>query len=208
MRKSTIHSSENLDQLECLGFASRYVITGTDRAGKTTLCYKLVGFLQSNGINAGIALEPSRTSRFLAQGYRGTLSQLDLFARTIANEAEAARACEVVICDRSVLDVLVYTDFTISNMGMHNDLLVRNAIESFVSDYVKTYSFFFFLDWTYETQKEKDYLRYSNPVNQGDIKKTLLERLASAGVSFSKLDDPNNALDTIADHILKEYKNC
>ena len=54
--------------------------------------------------------EQSRRSVALAEGRRGVSTQLDLFARTVVVELEVARSSAVVVCDRSLVDILAYTD--------------------------------------------------------------------------------------------------
>ena len=86
--------------------------------------------------------EQSRRSVALAEGRRGVSTQLDLFARTVVVELEVARSSAVVVCDRSLVDILAYTDLLPPDSDP-SDLAMRRAMDAFAEHYLATYAAIF-----------------------------------------------------------------
>ena len=120
--------------------------------------------------------EQSRRSVALAEGRRGVTTQLDLFARTVVVELEVARSSAVVVCDRSLVDILAYTDLLPPDSDP-SDLAMRRAMDAFAEHYLATYAAIFLPAWTLEAV-EDDPLRAPVRHLQDDLAAHIERRLA------------------------------
>ncbi|MFE1803285.1 AAA family ATPase [Streptomyces sp. NPDC059517] len=179
----------------------RFAICGTHNAGKTTICHEVVSRLMKRGISVAYASEPSRTSRFLAAGTRGSQTQLELFARTIANETEAGRSSSVVICDRSLIDVLAYSD-ALEKTGLLQEKLILDAMSTFIDSYALTYELFFQIGWKFDMARSVDPLRVDGNEFQEQIQSRIEGHLKRLQIPAVTLTDPDTAAASIEKKIL------
>ena len=89
--------------------------SGVHGTGKTTSVYEAAAHYKKKGYNVGIILETARKCPLpvLSLGCRtpSVEAQQWIFARQIQEEIEAAMRHEVVITDRTVVDVIAYTRY-------------------------------------------------------------------------------------------------
>jgi hypothetical protein len=183
--------------------ARRYAISGRDHTGKTTICHAVVARLRAQGVDADMVDEQSRRSVALAEGRRGVSTQLDLFARTVVVELEVARSSAVVVCDRSLVDILAYTDLLPpdSDPADPSDAGMRRAMDAFAEHYLATYAAIFLPAWTLETV-EDDPLRAPVRHLQDDLAAHIERRLAPYADLVVRLDTQATAVDVVVAHIL------
>ncbi|WP_106189079.1 AAA family ATPase [Umezawaea tangerina] len=179
----------------------RFAISGTHLTGKTTLCHDVVARLLRRGYAVSLALEPSRISRYLAGGSRGHMTQLELFAGTIAAEVEALRSAEIVICDRSLLDVLAYTDALSIDLSRHKEVLAQ-AMSAFSELYIPTYDMIFRPAWRFSMVDSVDPLREEGDALQEYIDQRICHHAERIGVGLINLGDPNSAAAEIEDRVI------
>jgi hypothetical protein len=185
-----------------IGAASRYAISGRDRTGKTTICHAVVARLRAQGVDADLVDEQSRRSVALAEGRRGVSTQMDLFARTVVVELEVARSSAVVVCDRSLVDILAYTDLLPPDTDPA-DLAMRRAMDAFADHYLATYDVVFLPSWRLETLDD-DPLRAPVRHRQDELAAHIERRLAPYADRVARLDVQATAVDTVVARILDD----
>ena len=183
--------------------ARRYAISGRDHTGKSTICHAVTARLRAQGVDADMVDEQSRRSVALAEGRRGVSTQMDLFARTVVVELEVARSSAVVVCDRSLVDILAYTDLLPpdSDPSDPSDAAMRRAMDAFADHYLGTYAAIFLPDWTLDTV-EDDPLRPPVRHLQDDLAAHIERRLAPYADLVVRLDTQATAADAVVAHIL------
>jgi predicted ATPase len=182
--------------------ARRYAISGRDHTGKTTICHAVTAHLRAQGVDAQMVDEQSRRSVPLAQGRREVATQLDLFARTVLVELEVSRATEVVVCDRSLVDILAYTDL-LDGDDDESDAALRAAMDAFAERYLATYTAIFVPSWQ-PAAVDDDPLRAPVRHRQDELAAHIERRLAPYAARVVRLDDRATAVDTVVDHVLRD----
>jgi hypothetical protein len=180
--------------------ARRYAISGRDHTGKTTICHAATAQLRRAGIDAQMVDEQSRRSVALAEGRREVATQLDLFARTVVVELEVARSTDVVVCDRSLVDILAYTDLLPAPDDPAKVAMCR-AMDAFAEHYLATYAAIFLPSWRLDTAGD-DPLRAPVRHLQDDLEAHIERRLAPYADRLVRLTDPATAADDVVAHIL------
>jgi hypothetical protein len=144
--------------------------------------------------------EQSRRSVPLAQGRREVATQLDLFARTVVVELEVARATDVVVCDRSLVDILAYTDLLDADDDAAQAAM-RAAMDAFAAHYLATYTAIFVPSWHLETVDD-DPLRAPVRHRQDELAAHIDRRLAPYPDRVVPLPHQDTAVDDVVAHIL------
>ncbi len=180
----------------------RFAIVGTHNSGKTTLCHEVTSRLMRRGVPVSYAPEPSRTSRFLAAGTRDLKTQLDIFVRTVSTELEAARGRKIVVCDRSLVDVLAYTDFMEERPSLE-EKLTREAMHAFADKYLLTYRLFFKVCWSFDMDDSSDPLRIDGSAFQADIDTRIEHHLARLSLPTRRLTDSVQAAEQVERQIIE-----
>jgi hypothetical protein len=185
--------------------ARRYAVSGRDHTGKTTICHAVTARLRAQGVDADMVDEQSRRSVALAEGQRGITTQLDLFARTVVVELEVARSSEVVVCDRSLVDILAYTDLLEADGDTEDlaDAAMRQAMDAFAEHFLATYAAIFVPSWRLEAVDD-DPLRAPVRHRQDELAAHIDRRLAPYAARVVRLDDQETAVDAIVDHVLRD----
>jgi AAA domain-containing protein len=185
--------------------ARRYAISGRDHTGKTTICHAVTARLRAQGVDADMVDEQSRRSVALAEGRRGITTQLDLFARTVVVELEVARSSEVVVCDRSLVDILGYTDLLDADPESEGptDLAMRKAMDAFAEHFLATYAAIFVPSWSLEAVDD-DPLRAPVRHRQDELAAHIERRLAPYADRVVRLDDQATAVDAVVGHVLRD----
>lgn len=133
----------------------KIALIGTHGIGKTTTAYGIAHQLKKMRYNA-IVLNESARKCPLPINKKGTEnSQLWIFGKQLCNESEIHPLVDFAICDRTVLDVLVYSSF-----NQHRSL--THALTNLVKHQMKTYDTIFYLPI------RKDYLK-SDGQRSGDV---------------------------------------
>jgi hypothetical protein len=179
--------------------ARRYAISGRDHTGKTTICHAVTSRLRAGGVDAQMVDEQSRRSVALAEGRREVATQLDLFARTVVVELEVARSTAVVVCDRSLVDILAYTDLLPSSSDPGDAAMCR-AMDAFAEHYLATYDAIFLPSWSLDATGD-DPLRAPVRHLQDELAAHIERRLAPYADRVVRLPDPTTAVDDVLAHI-------
>jgi nicotinamide riboside kinase len=107
----------------------KIAVVGTHGAGKSTFALKIAHHLRTIGQNVDIIQERVRYSPFKFNEGSTPQTAMWLYHNQVCRELESsARGFDTIVCDRSVLDCLVYAEyFNIFNEYLH--YLVDSAFE-------------------------------------------------------------------------------
>ena len=84
--------------------------TGTHGTGKTTAAYAMAHKLKLQGHNVGLVQETARLCPFPINKRMSEKSQLWIFTTQIQAKLDALRRHPVVVCDRTIIDSIAYSD--------------------------------------------------------------------------------------------------
>lgn len=174
-------------------------IIGTHYSGKTALCHQVVGQLRSEGFLIEYVREASRNSYYLASGVFNYAMQLDILNRQISEELEILRTSELVICDRTVLDVLAYS-YYLPEPATKLESIYKKCIEVTAYEFLKTYDILFFKTDYFDTLKSNDNLVQKDNQFQNIIFSTIKKIIDKTHLTLIEIDS-NNGLVTITNTI-------
>ena len=135
-------------------------LEGAHGTGKSTLAHALVAHYKLRSINAVLVSETARRSGFVeavvihGSGTFSLEAELQLFAAHISEEQLAARHHELVVCDKTVANVVGYARLLVSETCDAPNLL--DAMENFAAAYSSYYDKVFYLSETYDLSTTKD----------------------------------------------------
>ncbi|MCR4820069.1 MAG: ATP-binding protein [Elusimicrobiales bacterium] len=164
----------------------KIALISTHGTGKTTLCFEVAAMLKKLGLKVKVFSEIA--TQAFEQGIpineKTTLpAQLFIMMQHISEELRAdIREYEVVICDRSVFDNLVYMERRCGR---------QNFVRSFIKDYSEKFPYDVIYKLPLVGELTEDGIREAhNQQFQEDIYKMLNETLAEMNVKHVTLDKP------------------
>jgi thymidylate kinase len=133
-------------------------IEGAHGSGKTTAIYTIAGELKARGIHLGIVDDSARRNRFvedfILHGIPMTsIAEVNLVCQQIAAETIAARHNDLILCDKTILNILAYSSLLVE------DSTILTALRVFGSAYVSSYDNIFLLSEDFNVQEAGDSLR-------------------------------------------------
>lgn len=108
---------------------------GTQGTGKTTTCYDTVASLKKMGFDACIANETARMCPFPINKNSTLKTSQWIFAKQTLQELESKT--HILICDRTILDVLVYSSV--------NKIEGFMSISPYIKEQMKSYDLLFYI---------------------------------------------------------------
>lgn len=112
---------------------------GTHGSGKTTLCYQQAAYYKTIGKNVKLINETARSCPFLLNHQFNSYGAMWIVHTHIKKELEAiAKSAEMIICDRSPIDSMMYALATGCTVGIQIKNLYRMA-EDWMDTYDKIY---------------------------------------------------------------------
>jgi hypothetical protein len=127
-------------------------IEGTHAAGKSTLVHALTAHYRKRGVLVDCTGEPARTSPFIEETVihgKGTFDlvcEVDLFAAQLSATLRASRHHDLLICDKTVVNVLAYARLVLATAPGSVDAAVLDAMTTFCRAWVQaTYDAVFYL---------------------------------------------------------------
>lgn len=129
---------------------STIAIDGTHASGKTTLIHALTARYRRQGINVAAMGEPARTSPYMEEIVihgRGTFdiaAEVDVFAAHLQFHLRTARNHQLLIADKTILNVLAYARMLLKVEPGSHDADVLDAMENFCRAWSPTYDLVFF----------------------------------------------------------------
>lgn len=186
---------------------TKIAISGTHGSGKSTLVSELYSKLKKKNIRVNTTTEVARKSIFLASKEISPAMQLDLFGKQISEEMEASRNCDLLLCDRSIIDILMYTKLFFPNNPQAK--MFSSAMEDFIKTYHKTYRYIFKLSTIYNTNLVKDDIRPKDLKIQQDADKAIEKEFQNLGIEYIDLPKDNIAnflVNFIETNVINETK--
>lgn len=125
-------------------------IEGTHASGKTTLTHALAAHYRECGIHVGTVEEPARSSPFIEEIVvhgKGTFdleTEVDLFAAQLSAQLRAARQHTMVICDKTIANVLAYARLVLETPPRSRAAVSLAAMEEFCRAWAGTYDAVFY----------------------------------------------------------------
>jgi predicted ATPase len=120
-------------------------VEGTHASGKTTLTYALAAHYREQGIHVAIVEEPARHSPFVeeivvhGQGRFDFETEVDLFAAQLSAQLRAARQHTMVICDKTIANVLAYARIVLEAPPRSRTAVTLDAMNTFCRAWAGTY---------------------------------------------------------------------
>jgi predicted ATPase len=167
-------------------------IDGTHASGKTTLIHALTAHYRRQGINVAAMDEPARSSPFMEEiviHRRGTFdlaAEVDVFAAHLQYQLRTARNHQLLIADKTIVNVLAYARMLLDITPDTIDAAVLDAMETFCRAWIPTYDLVFFTHDHYS--QPSDGFRAKVVGLQGAAANTLRELYQQ--LDFSVLDVP------------------
>lgn len=132
-------------------------IEGTHAAGKTTLVHALTAHYRQHGVLVNCTGEPARTSPFIEEtvihgkGAFDLACEVDLFAAHLSTTLRAARHHALLICDKTVVNVLAYARLVLAATPGGPEPAVLDAMAEFCAAWAPaTYDAVFYLPDRYD----------------------------------------------------------
>ncbi|WP_410570346.1 AAA family ATPase [Amycolatopsis sp. cmx-4-61] len=125
-------------------------IDGTHASGKTTLLHALTAHFRRQGVNVAAMGEPARSSPFMEEIVihgRGTFdlaAEVDVFAAHLQDQLRTARNHQLLIADKTIVNVLAYARMLLDVVPGSLDAAVLDAMEHFCRSWAPTYDVVFF----------------------------------------------------------------
>ncbi len=125
-------------------------IDGTHASGKTTLIHALTAHYRRQGVNVAAMGEPARSSPFMEEiviHQRGTFdlaAEVDVFAAHLQCQLRTARNHQLLIADKTIINVLAYARMLLHIVPDSADAAVLDAMGNFCRAWAPTYDMVFF----------------------------------------------------------------
>ncbi|MFI7214675.1 ATP-binding protein [Micromonospora maritima] len=131
-------------------------IEGTYAAGKSTLVHALTAHYRARGVLVACTPEPARTSPFIEEtvihgkGAFDLTTEVDLFGAQLSTTLRAARHHDLLICDKTAINVLAYARLVLAAPPGSHEAAVLQAMAVFCRAWApSTYDAVFFLPDAY-----------------------------------------------------------
>lgn len=125
-------------------------IEGTHASGKTTLTHALAAYYRERGIHLATVEEPARHSPFIEEivvhgkGQFDLECEVDLFAAQLSAQLWAARQHTMVICDKTIANVLAYAWLVLATPPRSSEAATLSAMEAFCRVWAGVYDVVFY----------------------------------------------------------------
>jgi len=132
-------------------------IEGTHASGKTTLVHALTAHYRERGVLVDCTGEPARTSPFIEEtvihgkGVFDLPTEVDLYAAQLSATLRGARHQHLLICDKTVVNVLAYARMVLPAPPGSQEAAVLDAMAGFCRVWAPaTYDAVFYLPDRYQ----------------------------------------------------------
>lgn len=175
-----------------IGCCRLIAIEGTHGTGKTTLAHALTARLKREHHNAGQAGESARESPFVetvvvhGRGAMDISAELHIFASQIVREQLLARHLELLVCDKSVVNVLAYARLVLTGDDPATARLLA-AMRDFCHAYVPLYDIAFLVSDRYELGGTDDPYRPRDGRLRDAVETELLSACDQVGLPLARV---------------------
>jgi energy-coupling factor transporter ATP-binding protein EcfA2 len=167
-------------------------VEGTNASGKTTLVHGLTSHLRERSLHAASTGEPARTSPFMEEiSLHGQpfdlVAEVDLFAQHLTGVLRAARHQQVLITDKTPLNVLAHAELLLDT-GEPRAREVLNSLRALCRVWMPgTYDVVVYCRDQYDQQAGKDRMRDRVSALQQAVDTSLFEACTGIGVPMVEL---------------------
>ena len=136
-------------------------VEGTHASGKTTLTHALAAHYREQGIHVATVEEPARHSPFVEEivvhgkGRFDLETEVDLFAAQL----RAARQHTMVICDKTIANVLAYARIVLETPPRGHAAVTLDAMDTFCRAWAGTYDAVFYCCDRFSQHQQGDLYR-------------------------------------------------
>jgi nicotinamide riboside kinase len=127
-----VFSSEKMD-------VRKVGVMGAHGTGKTTMARAAAKEMMNYYPRTALVQEQARECPYSINRNMSMISQRWLFGRQIVSEHVAARDAEILVCDRTILDSIVYSTW-LEEHGRNEITPFLNAVMPFALQYMESYS--------------------------------------------------------------------
>src|SRR5207244_3376367 len=127
-------------------------VEGTHASGKSTLVHALTAHYRARGVLVDCTAEPARTSPFIEEivihgkGVFDLETEVDLFAAQLSATLRGARHHKLLICDKTIVNVLAYARLVLPVAAGGHVAAVLDAMAGFCRAWTpRTYDAVFYL---------------------------------------------------------------
>ena len=137
-------------------------VEGTHASGKTTLTHALAAYYRERGIHVTTVEEPARHSPFIEEivvhgrGQFDLETEADLFGAQLSGQLRAARQHTMIICDKTIANVLACARVVLTAPPGSREAAVLNAMESFCRSWAPAYDIVFYCCDNYGQEQPGD----------------------------------------------------
>ncbi len=165
----------------------KIAIVGAHGSGKSTIITSVYSELKKEGVRVALAPEVARSSLFLAAKEITPKMQMDLFGRQISCEMTNSRNCDLLLCDRSLFDILMYTRiFFEDNIEA---ISYTQSMSAFCVHYKETYDHIFITSKLYCPETIEDEIRPKNRGLQEKASSEIKNLLDEFEVNYTNLGE-------------------
>lgn len=175
----------------------KIALIGTHGVGKTTTAYGIGHILKKLRYDTEVLYETARKCPLPINKMGSKDSQLWILSKQLEQESLINSKIDFAICDRSVLDIYVYSK-------MNNPKFAESLLP-FILEHMKTYDFIFYLPikegYLKSDNKRSSDAQYQSEIDDGMIK--AIDMLVKHGiVNVVKMENNDSVADSIVNHIL------
>jgi predicted ATPase len=168
-------------------------VEGTHASGKTTLVHALTAAYRQRGVHVACTEEVARTSPFIEEIVihdRGTFdlaTEVDLFAAQLTSQLRASRHHALLICDKTVVNVLAYARLVLDPPPGTREAAVVAAMEVFCRAWAPVYDAVFYCPDRFGAQQGGDPFRARVLDLQDETDRMLRDACDDTGISLVEL---------------------
>jgi predicted ATPase len=166
---------------------------GTHASGKTTLVHALTAAYRERGVHVACTEEVARASPFIEEIVihdRGTFdlaTEVDLFAAQLTSQLRASRHHALLICDKTVVNVLAYARLVLDAPQGTREAAVVAAMEVFCRAWAPVYDAVFYCPDHFGAQQGGDPFRARVLDLQDATDQMLRDACDDTGISLVEL---------------------
>ena len=162
-------------------------IEGTHASGKTTLTHALAAHYREQGIHVATVEEPARHSPFIEEivvhghGHFDLETEADLFGAQLSAQLRAARQHPMIICDKTIANVLAYARLVLDTPAGSREAAVLDAMEAFCRAWAPSYDVVFYCCDNYIQEQAGDPYRAKVLALQSAADRVVRQTCATVG---------------------------
>jgi hypothetical protein len=179
-------------------------IEGAHGTGKSTLALAVTAECKRRHVHAGCVVERARQSPFIEDAVihkAGPITihgELHLFALQVAHEQSLARHHELLICDKTVANVLGYARLLLGQDTSATTQGILRGLEGFLSEYVKLYDQVFYSSDLYDLTLTHDPYRPQDRKFQRDAAGAVRQACSDLGIPLVAIPSDLSHQDKVA----------